>query len=95
MLALAGGGFCGFRVALRGCGRGTLRSQRGRAMSEQEFERLFREEAGALLALPEHPNLAHFITFDASAQPKPLLGASPARLRPWGRHRPSLRAATG
>jgi hypothetical protein len=44
-----------------------------RNMSEQEFERLFREEAGALLALPEHPNLARFITFDASAQPKPIL----------------------
>ncbi|HEY5950539.1 MAG TPA: serine/threonine-protein kinase, partial [Kofleriaceae bacterium] len=44
-----------------------------RALSEQEFERLFREEAGALLALPHHPNLARFITFDASAQPKPIL----------------------
>lgn len=44
-----------------------------RSLSEQEFERLFREEAGALLALPEHPNLARFITFDASAQPKPIL----------------------
>ncbi|HTL33333.1 MAG TPA: serine/threonine-protein kinase [Kofleriaceae bacterium] len=44
-----------------------------RSMSEQEFEKLFREEAGALLALPEHPNLARFITFDASAQPKPIL----------------------
>jgi serine/threonine protein kinase len=44
-----------------------------RAMSEQEFDRLFREEAGALLALPAHPNLARFITFDASAQPKPIL----------------------
>lgn len=44
-----------------------------RSLSEQEFERLFREEAGALLALPHHPNLARFITFDASAQPKPIL----------------------
>lgn len=44
-----------------------------RNLSEHEFERLFREEAGALLALPEHANLARFITFDASAQPKPLL----------------------
>ena len=44
-----------------------------RSLSEQEFERLFREEAGALLALPAHPNLARFITFDASAQPKPIL----------------------
>ncbi len=44
-----------------------------RNLSEQEFERMFREEAGALLALPRHPNLARFITFDASAQPKPIL----------------------
>jgi hypothetical protein len=44
-----------------------------RTLSEQAFERLFREEAGALLALPVHPNLARFITFDASAQPKPIL----------------------
>ena len=44
-----------------------------RNLSEAEFERLFREEAGALLALPDHGNLARFITFDASAQPKPIL----------------------
>ncbi|MDQ3366033.1 MAG: serine/threonine protein kinase, partial [Myxococcota bacterium] len=44
-----------------------------RNLSEQEFEELFREEAGALLALPSHGNLARFITFDASAQPKPVL----------------------
>jgi len=44
-----------------------------RNLSEQEFERLFREEAGALLALPSHDNLARFITFDASVQPKPIL----------------------
>jgi hypothetical protein len=44
-----------------------------RNLSEQEFERLFREEAGALLALPSHGNLARFITFDASVQPKPIL----------------------
>ncbi len=44
-----------------------------RNLSEQEFERLFREEASALLALPSHGNLARFITFDASAQPKPVL----------------------
>jgi eukaryotic-like serine/threonine-protein kinase len=44
-----------------------------RNLSEQEFERLFREEAGALLALPRHKNLARFITFDASAHPKPIL----------------------
>jgi hypothetical protein len=44
-----------------------------RNLSEQEFEQLFREEAGALLSLPAHSNLARFITFDASAQPKPVL----------------------
>ena len=44
-----------------------------RTLSEDEFLRLFREEAGALLALPEHPNIARFVTFDAGAQPKPIL----------------------
>nr|HEX4314652.1 protein kinase [Kofleriaceae bacterium] len=44
-----------------------------RNLSEQEFEALFREEAGALLVLPAHPNIARFVTFDASARPKPLL----------------------
>jgi hypothetical protein len=42
-------------------------------LSEQEFLRLFREEAGALLTLPQHPNLADFVTFDARARPKPIL----------------------
>ncbi len=44
-----------------------------RNLSELEFEALFREEAGALLVLPGHANLARFVTFDASAQPKPIL----------------------
>jgi hypothetical protein len=44
-----------------------------RNLSEAEFEALFREEAGALLVLPSHANLARFVTFDASAQPKPIL----------------------
>src|SRR5262249_44963779 len=44
-----------------------------RSISEAEFLRMFREEAGALLSLPEHPHLAHFITFDARARPKPIL----------------------
>jgi hypothetical protein len=44
-----------------------------RTLSEEEFLRLFREEAGALLALPEHPNIARFVTFDAGARPKPIL----------------------
>ncbi len=44
-----------------------------RSLSETDFLRLFREEAGALLALPEHENLARFVTFDAGARPKPIL----------------------
>ena len=44
-----------------------------RTLSEEEFLRLFREEAGALLAIPEHENLAHLVTFDAGARPKPIL----------------------
>jgi eukaryotic-like serine/threonine-protein kinase len=44
-----------------------------RNLSESEFEALFRQEAGALLSLPRHPNIAHFITFDAGARPKPIL----------------------
>lgn len=42
-------------------------------LSEAEFMRLFRDEAQALLALPEHPNLARFVTFDAGVRPKPIL----------------------
>jgi serine/threonine protein kinase len=34
---------------------------------------MFREEAGALIALPHHPNLARFVTFDAGSKPKPIL----------------------
>lgn len=44
-----------------------------RSVSEQEFLQLFREEAGALLALPQHKNLARFVTFDLAARPKPIL----------------------
>jgi hypothetical protein len=44
-----------------------------RSLSEQQFMQLFREEAGALLALPQHPNLARFVTFDLAARPKPIL----------------------
>ncbi len=44
-----------------------------RSVSEAEFLKLFRDEAGALLSMPEHPNLARFITFDAGARPKPVL----------------------
>lgn len=42
-------------------------------LSEDEFMQLFREEAGALLTLPHHPNIAGFVTFDAGARPKPIL----------------------
>jgi serine/threonine protein kinase len=34
---------------------------------------LFRDEAGALLSLPRHTNLARFVNFDATAKPKPIL----------------------
>ncbi|MFK7989969.1 MAG: protein kinase [Sandaracinaceae bacterium] len=44
-----------------------------RTLSEDEFMRLFREEAGALLAIPEQENLARLVTFDAGARPKPIL----------------------
>jgi hypothetical protein len=44
-----------------------------RTLSEAEFMQLFREEAGALLMLPLHPNLARFVTFDAGAKPKSIL----------------------
>jgi hypothetical protein len=44
-----------------------------RSLSEAEFLQLFREEAGALLSLPPHENLARFVTFDLAARPKPIL----------------------
>jgi hypothetical protein len=44
-----------------------------RSLSEQEFMQLFRDEAGALLSLPHHDNLARFVTFDLAARPKPIL----------------------
>ncbi|MBL8720906.1 MAG: serine/threonine protein kinase [Myxococcales bacterium] len=44
-----------------------------RSVSEAEYLRVFRKEAGALLELPEHPHLSGFVTFDARARPKPLL----------------------
>jgi len=42
-------------------------------LSEKEFLKMFREEAGALITLPQHPNLARFVTFDAGSKPKPIL----------------------
>jgi serine/threonine protein kinase len=44
-----------------------------RSLSETEFMALFRDEAGALISLPHHPNLARFVTFDLAARPKPIL----------------------
>lgn len=44
-----------------------------RTLSEEEFYDLFRHEAGALLALPTHRNLARFVTFDLASKPKPIL----------------------
>ncbi len=44
-----------------------------RSVSEAEFLRMFRLEAGALLAVPDHRNIARFVTFDAGARPKPIL----------------------
>jgi len=44
-----------------------------RSISEQDFFQMFREEAGALLALPSQDNLARFVTFDLAARPKPIL----------------------
>jgi serine/threonine protein kinase len=48
-------------------------AEAARTLSEDEFLNLFRHEAGALLALPRHENLATFVTFDAGARPKPIL----------------------
>jgi hypothetical protein len=42
-------------------------------LSETEFLKMFREEAGALITLPQHRNLARFVTFDAGSKPKPIL----------------------
>ena len=48
-------------------------AEAARTLSEEQFLTLFREEAGALLTLPRHKNLATFVTFDAGARPKPIL----------------------
>jgi hypothetical protein len=48
-------------------------AEAARTLSEEQFLTLFREEAGALLALPKQKNLATFVTFDAGAKPKPIL----------------------
>ncbi|HTU62640.1 MAG TPA: protein kinase, partial [Polyangiales bacterium] len=48
-------------------------AEAARTLSEEQFLQLFQQEAGALLALPRHANLAAFVTFDAGARPKPIL----------------------
>lgn len=44
-----------------------------RSLSQEEFFKLFREEASALIMLPNHVNLARFVTFDMGARPLPIL----------------------
>lgn len=44
-----------------------------RSISEEEFLKMFRDEASALMMLPGHVNLARFVTFDAGARPLPIL----------------------
>ncbi len=44
-----------------------------RSLSEAQFLQLFRDEASALMAVPAHPSLARFVTFDLAARPKPIL----------------------
>lgn len=44
-----------------------------RSISEEEFLRMFRDEASALMMLPGHVNLARFVTFDVGARPLPIL----------------------
>lgn len=44
-----------------------------RLLSEEEFLEMFGTEAGALISLPSHRNLARFVTFDLGAKPKPAL----------------------
>jgi eukaryotic-like serine/threonine-protein kinase len=44
-----------------------------RSLSQDEFLRMFREEASALISLPSHENLARFVTFDMGTKPLPIL----------------------
>jgi hypothetical protein len=44
-----------------------------RSVSEEQFLKLFRDEASALIMLPNHSHLARFVTFDLSARPLPIL----------------------
>lgn len=44
-----------------------------RSVSQEQFLKLFRDEASALIMLPNHSHLARFVTFDLSARPLPIL----------------------
>lgn len=44
-----------------------------RSLSQDEFLKMFREEASALIMLPNHANLARFVTFDMGTKPLPIL----------------------
>ena len=44
-----------------------------RSLSHEEFLTMFREEASALIMLPNHANLARFVTFDMGTKPLPIL----------------------
>jgi hypothetical protein len=44
-----------------------------RSLSQEEFMKMFREEASALIMLPNHVNLARFVTFDMGTRPLPIL----------------------
>jgi serine/threonine protein kinase len=44
-----------------------------RSVSQEEFLKLFRDEASALIMLPNHVNLARFVTFDLASRPLPIL----------------------
>lgn len=44
-----------------------------RSLSQDEFLAMFREEASALIMLPNHANLARFVTFDMGTKPLPIL----------------------
>jgi hypothetical protein len=44
-----------------------------RSVSQEEFFKLFRDEASALIMLPNHTNIARFVTFDLAARPLPIL----------------------
>jgi serine/threonine protein kinase len=44
-----------------------------RSLSQEEFFKMFREEASALIMLPNHANLARFVTFDMGTKPLPIL----------------------